>query len=682
MTLKQSKRVQAICALVIIIHHISLKLCDTGSVPAEYIRHGLEPFMYVGYLAVAFFFFCSGYGLYKSLKEKEDYFKDFLFNRLTPILIVHFLISFIYIFITNLQNIPISFNSPFTLFGPNTANPYSWYIYTIILCYILFKLAFKYVKNDNISIMIIIVGELLYILFCNYWLYGGWWYNTILIFSIGILWAKNEEWIQKKISDYYKQCLAIALALFVVGFAGSEALTSFLTKSDYLMGYSIGQLILALIRTIASFGFVWLIVLIAGRVNKENKVLDFLGGLTLEIYLVHGIFVQIFASEYLAGYNISVCYIPNQFLYIGLVLVLTLISAYLLYWIKVLLFTWIKKELKGLYGKSIRIAALILVAVFIFLTIKTYIEDKNTMSERSKEYTRFCEEQNYVETSNGRMAYFVQGEGEHTIVILGSINDPSSELVMRYLSKFISKENRVLIFDYLGRGFSDDSVTERTALNIANELHEALESLNLSDKYILMPCDYSGLYALKYIEMYPEKIEGLIGIDMMLPTQYEVIVKNSGIGEAAYDEAMDKTYKYKDFWRRFEAKSGYSRWIFHVYESLWMTPSLKDYIDIIEEVYVKNIHRNTVIEEQRLAGSNSKQINMVQLPKDFPTLMVTDYATSRAKIGKINYISTYYDFISNPDIQRVRIVQGEPFFMYYQGKYFSQMINEYLHTNF
>lgn len=679
MSLKQSKNLQAICIIVIIIHHISLKLCDVYAVPAEYIKHGLEPFMYIGYLAVAVFFFCSGYGLYQSIHTKEEYLKDFFFNRLTPIIIAHLLVNFVYMWIDNYYDIPIPFQVPVTLFGPNTINPYSWYIYAIILCYFLFFIAFKYFKNERLSIGVIGAGLILYIMFCNYWLYGGWWYNTILVFLFGIIYARNEIAIREKIEANYKRAVVISLVLTVVSFAGAQILSGSNIVADEQMLYSRMQLIIAMIRTVNSCLFVLLLIMISMKKEINSKYLSFIGELTLEIYLLHGVFVQIFASEYLSGFDLSVCYIQNPFIYTILVLILSVGSAFVLHKVIGLIFLFIKKELKGMYGKSVLVALLLIVGVVVIITIKTYREDKEITTKRADDFARFSEEQNYVQISDGKMAYYTEGSGDHTILIMGSIYDPSSELIMRCMTKFLSRENRVLVFDYLGRGFSDDAKTPRSADNIANELHEALTSLNIDDKYILMPCDYSGPYALKYIELYPDEVEGLIGVDMMLPSQYNLMVSSSGLGENTYNEAMDKSYKQQDRWRRFEAATGYSRWMFHVYEPLWTSPSLKDYIDITEELYVKGVRSGTTIEEQRLSGRSCRQLSINKLPEDLPAVLIVDYASSRMKVRKTKYIDTYYDFISNDDIQKVRIIQGDQMFFYYQGKYFDQVIKEFMH---
>ena len=151
-SLSQTKCIQGLCLVMIMLHHCSQKLCEPGSVPEQFVKHGLEPFLGIGYLMVSIFFFCSGYGVYRSYKDKENYFEDFFFKRLVPIVLVLCISSYCFMYAIIEQGMPISIENPMKIFGPSTWNPYSWYVYAIIICYVLFYIGFKYFKNDHFSI--------------------------------------------------------------------------------------------------------------------------------------------------------------------------------------------------------------------------------------------------------------------------------------------------------------------------------------------------------------------------------------------------------------------------------------------------------------------------------------------------------------------------------------------------
>ena len=678
LSLSQAKCIQGFCLVMIMLHHCSQKLCEPGSVPEQFVKHGLEPFLGIGYLMVAIFFFCSGYGLYKSCQNKENYFDDFFFKRLIPIVLVFGITTYCFMYAIIDQGINITVDGPMTLMGPTTWNPYAWYVYAIIICYSLFYLGFKYFKNDRISIGIIIGGLVLYIAFCSYWLYGGWWYNTVLIFPFGIIYAKHEDTIKARLSDGYGKNLIGLIIFTIILYYLSDLFEGVVYSGDSASGFARGLLVLAILRTIVSMEFVLVVIAISLKVKIGNPVLKFLGKFTLEFYLLHGLFVQIFASRFLTGYDISVMYIVNPFLYVLVVFILTCICGYIGMLGINLLYGWIRKELRGLYGKSLIWTGIIILLVIILVTIKTVREDIIITEERSAEYTEFVDSQDKVSVDGGRMAYFVQGEGEHTIVLLGSSVEPSSELILRYMTNYLSKDNKVVIFDILGKGFSDDTYKERSAENIANEIHEALEKLQFDDKYILMPCEYSGTYALKYLELYREDVEAVVGIDMALPSQYEAMVAVSGLRESAYDEVMNKDCNNAVITQKLLAKTGYSRWMFKMYEMYWGRSVLEPFTTVIEEVYVDGIERCSNIEERRLFGNNCKSIDLEELPQDLPVLLLLDYCTNQIEAGEITYRSTYDEYISNPDIQQIIVMEGDPYFIYYKGGEIARMVRNFI----
>ena len=174
LSLNQTKSILGFCAIGIVFHHLAQKTCAPW-LNQEVIVHGLDFFLNLGHLFVALFFFYSGFGLFKSLKSKENYLKGFLGKHLTPIIILYLLI-----------------NCEFYYVG-KFFSPYTWYINAIVILYILFYCSFRFVKNDVASICFVALGILIYSFVCNWLVLGVWWYNTAFLFVVGIIFAKNEE---------------------------------------------------------------------------------------------------------------------------------------------------------------------------------------------------------------------------------------------------------------------------------------------------------------------------------------------------------------------------------------------------------------------------------------------------------------------------------------------------------
>ena len=91
MSVRKSKNILGLFSILIMMHHLGQKT-SASWVPAIVRQRGLEFFVPIGYLLVSFFFFCSGYGLIKSMRSKEEYFKGFLVKRLNRVLMAFIII--------------------------------------------------------------------------------------------------------------------------------------------------------------------------------------------------------------------------------------------------------------------------------------------------------------------------------------------------------------------------------------------------------------------------------------------------------------------------------------------------------------------------------------------------------------------------------------------------------------
>ena len=213
-----TKAIRAICAIGIIFHHMAQKTCAPW-LPDEYIVHGLDIFLNAGYLFVGVFFFCSGYGLYKSVKANPDYLKGFIGKHFRPIILLYIISNICFIYVGQ------------------TTNNYCWFIYAILYLYFAFFISFKYCKSDKWAIIVLSFFIALYILLCELLVEGGWCYNTIGIFLAGILFAKYADIIVEYIRKNYLVLLCITVFVLIITFFAAiklnELTNTALTKSLY-----------------------------------------------------------------------------------------------------------------------------------------------------------------------------------------------------------------------------------------------------------------------------------------------------------------------------------------------------------------------------------------------------------------------------------------------------------------
>ena len=82
-------------------------------------------------------------------------------------------------------------------------------------------------------------------------------------------------------------------------------------------------------QMLASCAFVFFIFILTMKIKIGNKVLKFMGGITLEFYLIHGLFVDLFGYSFL-DITSPLYYIKNVALMVLVVTVLSVPSAILL----------------------------------------------------------------------------------------------------------------------------------------------------------------------------------------------------------------------------------------------------------------------------------------------------------------------------------------------------------------
>ena len=91
------KAMQGMAALCIMLHHCGQRT-SAPWIDKQYYSPGLGFFVPIGFILVSLFTFCSGYGLYKSFKDKEGYLTNrFILKRIVPIVLLHYAVTFIFL---------------------------------------------------------------------------------------------------------------------------------------------------------------------------------------------------------------------------------------------------------------------------------------------------------------------------------------------------------------------------------------------------------------------------------------------------------------------------------------------------------------------------------------------------------------------------------------------------------
>lgn len=326
-SLAVSKGIQGFFALLIIAHHVYIFL-NTRGIAAE----SLQCFEHAGVLLIGFFFFCSGYGLIISFHTKQNYLKGFVVKRVLIVLVPFFICNYAYLSVELLLGSRFRISELIAaFFGVLLLNSQMWFAVEIMCLYLIFYLLFSHVKDEKCSIAIIvliIVGmSALTMLNCrsyelSNWYWGEWWYNTTMLFPIGMIVAEKKDLLRSLAVKHYR----ILLMISFVGFTIFRLLSN---RELHLRGYwtmkMMDKVQAYLLQVPSVIFFVMLLVLILLKVRVGNPLLDFLGKFSLEIILVNGVFLRLFLGI-MQTYGL-VCYLCLTF--VG-----TILSAVLLYKLK------------------------------------------------------------------------------------------------------------------------------------------------------------------------------------------------------------------------------------------------------------------------------------------------------------------------------------------------------------
>ena len=373
LSLKQMKYWQGFAALMIMFHHVGQKW-SASWIDKKYYVPGLEFFVPIGYVLVGFFIFSSGYGLYKSVHTKKDYLKNkFIVRRIVPVIAMGYAVHILFLLVRILVlHEDMGGNKLlYYISGMQLGNPNGWYVIIMPFFYLFFYLAFRFVKTDEVeprfynektALIVVILCTLAYQIFaasldhnefCNLvfhdnmdnngWIRGEWWYNSVEMFPIGIFFAMHEEKIVAHLKKHYMFYVILVILLIYPIYQISQGKLGHTyycewgpmdraAKTAERFKALCAEATLPILATFAA-------VLGNLKIRIGNRFLDMMGKITLEFYLIHGLFVELFCYQF-GGQLDPLVYIKDNVLHTVIVFGLGLPSALLLH----KLAHWKKKE--------------------------------------------------------------------------------------------------------------------------------------------------------------------------------------------------------------------------------------------------------------------------------------------------------------------------------------------------
>ena len=299
-----SQFLKGICALLIVIHHISMIYCYDINAFDFTNTSFLSQFIAWGSPIVCIFFFISGFGLMKKVNITNNAIislEQRLFKLFLPIIII----SLIYFIILNLIGVGIDIN----ILSEKTFLPNSWYCYVIAYLYIIFFVLLYFTKNQKFIIAALLLSSVMFIFFMIILNWSSYWYKSIIVFNIGTIYAFYEEKINVILNSYLGLILLLSL-LIIYGIITLNI--SFVSNTTIT---NINNFFISLLCPILILPFClnWEL----STTSIFAKILKFIGSISYEIYLIHGCVI----------YFIQLSNIDNIFLIIFLVYTITILVA-------------------------------------------------------------------------------------------------------------------------------------------------------------------------------------------------------------------------------------------------------------------------------------------------------------------------------------------------------------------
>ena len=316
-SLDAMKSLRGFAAIGVIFHHISQEEIFQA-------KGVLSAFVNAGAYFVAIFFFCSGYGLIKSLDTKKDYLKGFIKNRIVKTIVVPFYIN---ILVYGLLIAVSGMEFPkerwiFNFTGLTMMNTYAWFPIVLALLYLVFYLCFRFIKSRPVCLGLILVFIVaLGVGFCfnghfawwhgkdNWWMNpalsskaewwqaqmclwfnGEWWVNSAPAFFTGLLFGSYE----KQIVGFFKKAYAIKFHILLIITMICYRLSSY---GQWKFGYwtewsgkgpGIENKLMTYFCQVPLFLFLGLtIIIFMMKYHVSNPVSRFFGKYSLHTYLMN-----------------------------------------------------------------------------------------------------------------------------------------------------------------------------------------------------------------------------------------------------------------------------------------------------------------------------------------------------------------------------------------------------------
>jgi pimeloyl-ACP methyl ester carboxylesterase len=145
-----------------------------------------------------------------------------------------------------------------------------------------------------------------------------------------------------------------------------------------------------------------------------------------------------------------------------------------------------------------------------------------------------------VEVNNHKMHIYGEGNGAITVVFTVGSGTPCAYTDYYYIQNELSKSVRTVTYDRAGYGWSEPTSVVRTVDEQVSDLHKLLNKSGEKPPYVLVGHSLSSLEVMRYAQLFPEEVSGIVLIDGGSPTYYANFHEPSAIVLSYFLEGAKK----------------------------------------------------------------------------------------------------------------------------------------------
>ena len=289
-------------------------------------------------LALVFFFFLSGYGLMTQLRLRTlrtsttspatlwaGWLPRRLWGLLKPFLFFYAVALFFLFAGFGFDHIPqalAQLKVNFIIWKVGVPGPLfvAWYLLELMVLYVFFYFSFRYVRRWGRAVLVLVGLTLLLILVAWQVGFGYYWLRYPLSFSVGVAYAIYERSIYKRVKACRLICLAFTFLLggvyiWSVQIFPNQPLVLLITS--HLAYFALPVMLTALSKALGATD-----LFMRRAHGPVGSALMWLGGISLETYLLHMSFVSLYRSQMI--------YIQSPVLFLIAVYASSIFGAYLI----------------------------------------------------------------------------------------------------------------------------------------------------------------------------------------------------------------------------------------------------------------------------------------------------------------------------------------------------------------